>query len=171
MQVKKSSRIPDIELQVKDPYDELLSLILDDCTSTDDAHVSRVSLVDSPKATPTSKSQNRFKIKSEESHQPAVKPPDITPASDSAGSVWLEAQFRKPVTMQPLSITWGGQSKTEQQNEQPVECQRPPSAKGRGYTELFIEEEEETREDKEEDMKGFNERLSPQVEHGVSCIC
>lgn len=169
VQVEKSSKIPDVELRVKDPYDELLSMILDDGTSTGDDDFSRSSLVESPKAKLASESRSRFKIKSEESHQPAVKPPDVTPASDSAGSVRLEVQFRKPVTMEPLSITWEGRSETL--DEQPVEFQRPPSAKGRGYTELFIEEEEDTREAKEEDIKGFNERLSPQVEHGVSRIC
>lgn len=168
VQVNKSSKIPDIELQVKDPYDELLSMILKGCTSTDDADFSRLSLVDSPSATITNASQSRFKLKTEESHQPAVKPTAVTPVSDSAGSVRLEVQLHKPATMEPLSITWGGQSKTL--NAQPVQSQRPPLVERSGYTELFIEEDEETREDKEEDIRGFNERLSPQVEHGVSCI-
>ncbi len=169
MQVNKSSKIPDVELQVKDPYDELLSMILDGPdTRTDNADFSRLSPVDSPPATLTNESQSRFKLITDESLQPAVKPPEVTPTSDSAGSVRLEVQFHKPATMEPLSITWGGQSNTL--NEQPIESQRPPSVKDRGYTELFIEEEDEAREDKQEDVKDFNERLSPQVEHGVSCI-
>ncbi|XP_035515284.1 sorbin and SH3 domain-containing protein 1 isoform X8 [Morone saxatilis] len=190
--VNKSKKIPDIELHVKDPYDELLSMILDGSTSADDADFSRLSPVDSPAATLTSKSQSRFKQKSEEScqpalkptavtpvsdlagklrlkaeefHQPAVKPTAVTPVSDPSGSVWLEVQFHKPVTMEPLSISWGEQSETL--NEQPFDSQRPQSVKGWGYTELFIEEEEETREDKEEDNKGVNERLSLQVESMV----
>lgn len=167
MQENKNSKIPDVKLQVKDPYDELLSMILDDCTSTDVADFSRFSPVASPPATSTNASQSRFTLKAEESNQPAVNPPAITPACDSAGTVRLEVQFHKPVTMEPLFITWGEQSKTL---NEPVECQTPPSVKGRGYTELFIEEEDETREDKQEAIKSLNERLGPQVEHGVSCI-
>ena len=141
-------------------------MILDDCTSTDD--FSRLSPVEFPPAKPTNESKCRFKLKSEESHQPAVKPTESSAASDLAGGVRLEMLFHKPVTMEPLSITWEGLSAAL--SEPPIESQRPPSVKGRGFTELFIEEEEETREDKEEDIKGLNERLSPQVEHGVSCI-
>ncbi|XP_051239599.1 sorbin and SH3 domain-containing protein 1 isoform X15 [Dicentrarchus labrax] len=193
--VNKSNKIPDIELHVKDPYDELLSMILDSSTSADDADFSRLSPVDSPPATLTSKSQSRFKQKSEEScqpalkptvvtpvsdlagklrlkaeefHQPAVKPTAVTPVSDPSGSVRLEMQFHKPVTMEPLSISWGDQSETL--NEQPVDSQRPQSVKGWGYTELFIEEEEETREDKEDDNKGVNERLSPQADVSPSTL-
>ncbi|XP_074485675.1 uncharacterized protein LOC141764374 [Sebastes fasciatus] len=158
VEVNKSSKIPDVKLQVKDPYDELLSMILDGSTSTCDSDFSRLPPVDS------NESRSRFKLKAEESHQPAVKPPEVPPANDSAVSARLEVQFHKPVTMEPLSVSWGGQSKTL--NEQPVEPQRPPSVKGRGYTELFIEEEDEAIEDTVEDVKGFNERLSPQA--GVS---
>ncbi|XP_039671960.1 sorbin and SH3 domain-containing protein 1 isoform X7 [Perca fluviatilis] len=168
VEVHKSSIIPDVELQVKDPYDELLSMVLDGSTSKDDAYFSRLSLVDSPPATLTDESQSRFTLKVEESHQPAVKPAAVTPASDSAGSVRLEVQFHKPMTMEPLPITWGGRSKTL--NEQPVEPQRPPSVTGRGYTELFIEEEDEAREDREEDIKGLNERLSPQADVSPSTL-
>ncbi|XP_031158161.1 sorbin and SH3 domain-containing protein 2 isoform X7 [Sander lucioperca] len=168
VEVHKSSIIPEVELQVKDPYDELLSMVLDGSTSKDDAYFSRLSLVDSPPATLTDESQNRFTLKVEGSHQPAVKPAAVTPASDSAGSVRLEGQFHKPMTMEPLPITWGGHSKTL--NEQPVEPQRPPSVTGRGYTELFIEEEDEAREDREEDIKGLNERLSPQADVSPSTL-
>lgn len=164
MQVTKSSKTPDIELHVKDPYDELLSMILDGSSSTDDDDV--LPTVYSPPAVPMDKFQSRFKLKAEESHQPAVKLPAIQPASESAGGVQLEVQFHKPVSMEPLSIMWGGPSKTL--NEELVEYQRPPSVKGKEFTELFIEEEDEAREDKEEDV--FNERLGPQVEHGVSLI-
>ncbi|XP_032357102.1 sorbin and SH3 domain-containing protein 2 isoform X4 [Etheostoma spectabile] len=168
VEVHKSSIIPDVELQVKDPYDELLSMVLDDSSSKDNAYFSRLSLVDSPPATLTDESQSRFTLKVEESHQPAVKPAAVTPASDSAGSVRLEVQFHKPMPTEPLSITWGGHSKTL--NEQPVEPQRPPSLTGTGYTELFIEEEDEARGDREEDSKGLNERLSPQADVSPSTL-
>lgn len=160
VQVNKSSKIPDLELQ--DPYDVLLSMILEDCNGTDDADFSRLSPVDSPPATLSSTPQSNFKLEIEESHQPAVKPTAVTPASDWAGRVRFEVYPHQPVTVEPLINTWGGQSKT--QSEQPMESLRPPSVKRCGYTELFIEEEWETKEDKEEDIAGFNGRLSPQVE-------
>lgn len=169
VQVNKISEIPDIELRVKDPYDNLLSMVLEGRTSTDDADSSRLSLVDSPSSTPVTASQSRFKISAEESHRPAVKPTAVTKAlSDPTGCVQSEVQFHKPTAVEPLSVPWGGQSKTL--NGQYIESQRPPSVGRSGFTELFIEEEEETREDKEETIRGFIERPSPQVEHGVSCI-
>ncbi|KAM7394480.1 hypothetical protein PAMP_021283 [Pampus punctatissimus] len=158
VQATKSSKTPDIELHVKDPYDELLSMILDGSSSTDNDAV--LSEAYSPPAMLTDKYKGRFKLKAEESHQPAMKPPAIQPASELAGSIQLEVQFHKPVAMEPLSIMWGGQSKPL--SEQPVEVQRPLSVKGKEYTELFIEEDDEAREDKEEDV--FNERLGPQAE-------
>nr|XP_019962043.1 PREDICTED: sorbin and SH3 domain-containing protein 2 isoform X2 [Paralichthys olivaceus] len=158
----KSTKQPDIELQVKDPYDELLSMILDDSTSTDDVGVSRLSPIDSPPATPTNESQNRLKLNAE-SHHLVGKPPAVTPASKPAGSVRLEVQFLKPVTMEPLSVAWGGQPKSLNEDE-PVESQRPLSVKGKGFTELFIEEEDEALEEKEEDVRVLNERLSPQAD-------
>lgn len=153
---------------MKDPYDELLSIIMNGCTSTDDADFSRLPLVDSPSAPITKASQSRFKMKTEDFHQPAVKTTAISPASDSAGSGRLQVQLHQPATTEPLCVTWRGQSDTL--NEQPGQSQSPPLVERSGYTELFIEEEEESREDKVEDIGGCNERLSPQVEHGVSCI-
>uniref|UniRef100_A0A3Q3EAC1 Osteoclast-stimulating factor 1 n=1 Tax=Labrus bergylta TaxID=56723 RepID=A0A3Q3EAC1_9LABR len=166
LQENQSSKILDSNLHVKDPYDDLLLMILDDFTSTDNTDNSRLSAVVSPSSSLNSKSQSKFKLKTEEPDQPAVKPPADTTATDSAGSIRLEAQFPKPVTMESLSLSLEHQLKTL--NERAGESQRPSSGKGRGFTELFIEEDDETREDKEEDI---NERLSPQVEHGVSCIC
>ncbi|KAM7009636.1 sorbin and SH3 domain-containing protein 2 isoform 3-T3 [Tautogolabrus adspersus] len=169
LQENQSRKIPDSNLQVKDPYDDLLLMILDEFTSTDHTDTSRLSAVVSPSSSLNSKSQSEFKLKTEEPDQPAVKPPADTTATDSAGSIRLEAQFHKPVTMEPLSLSL--EHRLKSLNERPGESQTPPSEKGRGFTELFIEEDDETREDKEEDVKDINERLSPQVEHGVSCIC
>ncbi|XP_023273142.1 sorbin and SH3 domain-containing protein 2 isoform X13 [Seriola lalandi dorsalis] len=167
--VNKSGKSPDIELRVKDPYDELLSMILDGSTSKNNVDFSRLSPIDSPPATPTSESQSRFKLKDEESRQPAGKPQAVTPASESAGSVRLEVLFHKPVMMEPLSVSWGEQPKTLNDDE-PVEFQRPPSVKGKGYTELFIEEEDDALEEKEEDVRVFNERLSPQADVSPSTL-
>uniref|UniRef100_A0A3Q3EA96 Osteoclast-stimulating factor 1 n=1 Tax=Labrus bergylta TaxID=56723 RepID=A0A3Q3EA96_9LABR len=157
LQENQSSKILDSNLHVKDPYDDLLLMILDDFTSTDNTDNSRLSAVVSPSSSLNSKSQSKFKLKTEEPDQPAVKPPADTTATDSAGSIRLEAQFPKPVTMESLSLSLEHQLKTL--NERAGESQRPSSGKGRGFTELFIEEDDETREDKEEDI---NERLSPQ---------
>nr|XP_020470004.1 sorbin and SH3 domain-containing protein 2 isoform X2 [Monopterus albus] len=151
-------------VQVKDPYDELLNMIQDDSTDS-----SRLFPVDSPPATLTSESQSRFKLKAEESRQPAGKPRVVSPASKSAGSVRLEAQLHKPVMMEPLSVIWGGQSQTLN-IEESFELQRPPSVKGKGFTELFIEEEDETLEDKEKDVALLKERLSLQADVSPSTL-
>ena len=160
VQVNKSSKIPDLGLQ--DPYEVLLSMILEGCNGTDDADFSRLSPVDSPPATLSGTPQSNFKLEIEESYQPAVETTAVTPASDSAGHVGFKVYPHQPVTGEPLINTWQGQTKS--QSEQPIVSLRPPSEKRCGYTELFIEEEEETKEDKEEDIVGFNGRLSPQVE-------
>lgn len=168
VQDNQTSRIPDIELQVKDPYDELLSIIMNGCTSTDDADFSRLPLADSPSAPITKASQSRFQLKTEDFHQPVGQTTAISPVSESAGIGRLQVQLHPPATTEPLCITWGGQSDTL--NEQPGQSQSPPLVERSGYSELFIEEEEDSREDKVEDIGYCNERLSPQVEHGVSCI-
>lgn len=152
MQIHKSRKTPDIELHVKDPYDDLLSMILDGSSSTDDEDALRLSPICSPPPPLTNTLQGRFKLK-EESPQPALNRPAIQPASESTGSAWLETPYQV--------------AKSKTLNEQPVESRGPPSVKGRGYTELFIEEEDEASEDEEKDVRVFNGRLSPQVEHGV----
>uniref|UniRef100_A0A3Q3LJL7 Osteoclast-stimulating factor 1 n=1 Tax=Mastacembelus armatus TaxID=205130 RepID=A0A3Q3LJL7_9TELE len=156
----KSSKAPEIELQVKDPYDELLSMIMDGSALTGDAEFSRLSMVDSQPVTLTSESQSKFKVKAEP-HQPAGKPPAVTPVSESTGSVQVEVQVHKPVMMEPLSVMWEGQSKTLS-DDQRIESQRPASVNGKRYTELFIEEEDEALEDKEMDDTVLSGRLNPQ---------
>lgn len=168
IKVNESNKVPDNDLQVKDPYDELLSMILKGYIDTGDTDFCRLSPVDTPSFMLNGESRSSFNLKTENSYQPSVKPTETSPARDSSGSVHLEVHSCKPVTVEPLSITWGGQSKP--MTEQPVKSQRPPLVKRSGYIELFIEEEEECRGDKEKDVRGFNERVSPQVEHGVSCI-
>lgn len=142
-------------------------MVLDGSTSRDVVEGGRVSHRDSPSATLTSQSESRwFKPKAEKSHQPAENDTAAGSASESAGGVWLDVQFHKPVTMKPLPVIWERQK--TQNDDEPVESQMPPSVKEKGYTELFIEEEEQ---DKGADVRVLNERLKPQVEHGVSCIC
>ncbi|KAM8880199.1 sorbin and SH3 domain-containing protein 2 isoform 2-T2 [Spinachia spinachia] len=150
LEVDKSSKAPDVMLQVKDPYDELLSLILDASTSSD---FPRLSPVDLPAAEPPGEPQSRFQLKAEASRQPDVKPAAVT------AGVRLEGQFPRPVTVD--TVTWGGQ---------PVEPRRPPSVKGRGFTELFIEEDDDAREDEGEDVKGVNGGPGPQADVSPSTL-
>ncbi|KAJ4923947.1 hypothetical protein JOQ06_028202, partial [Pogonophryne albipinna] len=84
-----------------------------------------------------------------------------TQFSDLIGSDRLDEQLHKPLTMESLPMAWGEQSETL--IEQRCKSESPPSMTGMGF-ELFIEEEDEDIEDKEEDIKGFNERLGPQAE-------
>ncbi|XP_075319363.1 uncharacterized protein LOC142378578 isoform X1 [Odontesthes bonariensis] len=70
--------------------------------------------------------------------------------------------------MKPLPILWEEQSISL--SEQPVDAQKPLSVEGKGYTELFIEEEDEAVMDKEEDVRVLNERLSPQAEVSPSAM-
>lgn len=167
--VNKGSKTPDVNLQVKDPYDELLSMVLDGSTSRDVVECTRLSPRDSPSATLTNESKSRwFKSKAEKSDQPEENPTAASPASETAGGVWFDVQFHKPVTMEPLSVIWEGQKTLI--DDEPVESQMPPTVKEKEYTELFIEEEDEALEDKEANVRVINERLRPKVEHGVSCI-
>ncbi|XP_025764159.1 sorbin and SH3 domain-containing protein 2 isoform X5 [Oreochromis niloticus] len=162
VRVDKSRETPDTELQVKDPYDELLCMFLDGSSSTDDGDVLRSSPVDSSAAKLTKKSQSRlFRLKAEESHQPDVKPPVVAPASNSTGSVQLAVQLHKPVTVEPLCVLWGEQSKTV--NGQRFDSHRPPSVQAKEYTELFIEEDDEARSEKE-DVRVLSQMHSPQAE-------
>lgn len=167
MQAIESDEIPEIELHVKDPYDELLSLILKDTSDRSaDSHLLEISSSD----TITKSSQSSSKPKTEESHQPAVKPAAVPKASDSVGSIGLQVQHHSPQTIEPLSFTWGDQSET--QNGQTVQPQRLPLVDQSGYTELFIVEEEEYKEDPKEQSKGFSERLQvEQVESAGRAWC
>lgn len=156
---EKRTRAADIELQVQDPYDELLSLVLEETIGTGAADSLRFSPFES----------QRVQSKAE-SGQVTGKPPPVAPAvskaTGGAGSVQLEVQFHKPVMMEPLAPTWGDQAKSDA----PVKSQEPPSVKGTVFTELFIEEEDEAldEEEEEEKIRSLSERLSVQVEHGVS---
>ncbi|XP_061575103.1 sorbin and SH3 domain-containing protein 2 isoform X2 [Cololabis saira] len=157
----ESSKSPEIELHVKDPYDELLSMILDGSSCTDEGDVFRRPSVDFPHTEPVSESQSRwFEKKDEQSHQEAVKLPAAPSESQAPGRTRLEVH--KPVTMMPLGHLW--EEQLISLTEQPVDTQRPVSVTGKGFTELFIEEEDEAVMYREEDTRVFNERLSPQVE-------
>lgn len=165
MQAIESDEIPEIELHVKDPYDELLPLILKDTSDlSTDSHLLEIS----SSSTITKSTQSSSKPKTED--QPAVKSTAVTKASDSAGSIRLQVQHHSPQTIEPLSFTWGDQSETP--NGQTVQPQRLPLLDLSGYTELFIVEEEEYREDPKEQSRGFSERLQvEQVESAGRAWC
>lgn len=111
-------------LRKTDPYDELLSVILQACTGQDEAVVSeRPQSISNPKRGPP--------------HPHPVSPVETDPPPTQ----------NEPVVKFPVK--------------------RPPVVKRSCYTELFIEEEEESVREKEEEVLGCRERAPPQVEHGV----
>lgn len=158
----KSIKMPDIELYVKDPYDDLF-MVLGGSSRADDGDISKVLSLDSPPDKLAESQSKWYQNKDQQSHQPAVKPAAEAEVSDSPGNVRLKVQFHKPLTVKPQPDLWGEQSLSKD-----ADAQRLPSAEGMGYTELFIEEEDEELKDKEEDTRGLNYRLSPpQVESMV----
>ncbi|KAF7225390.1 transcript variant X9 [Nothobranchius furzeri] len=149
----KSSRVPDIELHVDDPYDNLLSMTVDDSSSAVGGDISKLPSADSPCAELISESQNRWLQKTDQqSHQPEKK--------HSPDSVHIQ-QFFRPVTRKPLPAVLGEESISVK--KQAADAQRPPSVEGKALTELFIEEEDEDMKDKQESVRVFNERVSPEV--------
>ncbi|XP_054912559.1 sorbin and SH3 domain-containing protein 2 isoform X5 [Poeciliopsis prolifica] len=154
----ESVRLPDIELHVRDPYDELLSAAPDDF-SADDADISKEPSVEFRCAKLNDESQSRWF----QNNVQQLSPPAAT--SDSPGAVHLKLQFPEPLSVKPLSVFIEEQPVSE--NEELVDPHRPPSEQGHIHTELFIEEDEDTA-DKEENIRELNERISPQAE-ALSC--
>lgn len=159
------SKTPDIELRVKDPYDELLSIIPADSNPTDEAF--RTS-VNSPLTKLSWESPSKQGQQKEASHQAALKTQTVNATDKLTPNAPLEAPVYTPVTVKPSPYLLREQQKT--QNKDTGECQRPPPGAAEDCTELFIEEEDEAKMDKEEDTPVLNERLCFQVEHGVSCV-
>ncbi|XP_034043663.1 uncharacterized protein sorbs2a [Thalassophryne amazonica] len=147
----KTNKPDDVKVQIKDPYDQLLSMILNVSESTENGEILRSSPVDCPPS-------SRVKLKAEESHSPAIKTPGRDSASRPPSSIRLEVQLHKPVTMEPMSISWEGLPKIL---NKPANLQTPASGTTNGHPELFIEEEEDAKEDKDEVL---NQRLSPQAD-------
>lgn len=116
-------------------------MVLDGSRSTDDDAV-RLS---SPA---TSTFQGSCKLVSEESTRPAVKPSALLPHG-----AWYQAPSEQLTEL--LSKTL---------KDKPDECHGRAPLEEMGYTELFIEEDEE------KDVRVFNERLSTQVEHGGRAV-
>ncbi|XP_017160614.1 sorbin and SH3 domain-containing protein 2 isoform X8 [Poecilia reticulata] len=155
----ESSKLPDIELHVRDPYDELLSAAPDEF-SADDTDISKEPSVEFICAKLNGESKSRwFQNNIQQPSPPAA-------AGDSPGTVHLKPQFHEPLSMKPLSVFIEEQPASV--NEELVDPHRPPSEQGHTYTELFIEEEDEDMTDKEENIRELNERISPQAETSSS---
>uniref|UniRef100_A0A3Q2CXW1 Sorbin and SH3 domain containing 2a n=1 Tax=Cyprinodon variegatus TaxID=28743 RepID=A0A3Q2CXW1_CYPVA len=155
---QENSKSPDIELHVRDPYDEL-SVVLDDSSSGDDANDSKKTAIDSLCVKLNREAQSRW-FQDKVQHSPLAA--DI----DSFSTAQLKVQVHKTLNMKPLSDLT--QEQQVSVNEQRVDSQRPPSVEGKIYTELFIKEEDEDMEDKEEKVRELNERLSQQAEASSS---
>ncbi|XP_014897487.1 sorbin and SH3 domain-containing protein 1 isoform X14 [Poecilia latipinna] len=155
----ESGKLPDIELHVRDPYDELLSAAPDEL-SADDTDISKKPSVEFICAKLNGESQSRwFQNNVQQPSPPAA-------AGDSPGTVHLKPQFDEPLNMKPLSVFIEEQPVSV--NEELFVPHRPPSEQGHTCTELFIEEEDEDMTDKEENIRELNERISPQAETSSS---
>ncbi|XP_014865899.1 PREDICTED: sorbin and SH3 domain-containing protein 2 isoform X14 [Poecilia mexicana] len=155
----ESCKLPDIELHVRDPYDELLSAVPDEF-SADDTDISKKPSVEFICAKLNGESQSRwFQNNVQQPSPPAA-------AGDSPGTVHLKPQFDEPLSMKPLSVFIEEQPVSV--NEELFVPHRPPSEQGHTCTELFIEEEDEDMTDKEENIRELNERISPQAETSSS---
>ncbi|XP_078799880.1 sorbin and SH3 domain-containing protein 2-like isoform X32 [Oryzias latipes] len=159
------SKTPDIELRVKDPYDELLSIIPADSNPTDEAF--RTS-VNSPLTKLSWESPSKQGQQKEASHQAALKTQTVNATDKLTPNAPLEAPVYTPVTVKPSPYLLREQQKT--QNKDTGECPRPPPGAAEDCTELFIEEEEEAKMDKEEDTPVLNERLCFQAEVSSSTL-
>ncbi|XP_023190140.1 sorbin and SH3 domain-containing protein 2 isoform X1 [Xiphophorus maculatus] len=155
----ESGKLPDIELRVRDPYDELLSAAPDEFSS-DDTDISKEPSVEFICAKVNGESQSRWFQNNVQQLSP------LAAASDSPGTVHLKLQFHEPLSVKPLSVFIEEQPVSV--NEELVEPHRPPSEQEHIYTELFIEEEDEDMTDKEENIRELNGRISPQAEASSS---
>ncbi|XP_028329203.1 sorbin and SH3 domain-containing protein 1 isoform X10 [Gouania willdenowi] len=153
VQSHKSRKTFDTKLKVKDPYDDLLTMILEESSAVENDCTLRSSIVDSPHD-----SQWRYsQIKSKETQR--TKPSAASPQCDSTGSLLLDMEVHKAVKVEPLFTLWGEPSTCL--SEQTSSAKKTPVTKAKGYTELFIEEDDDIEEDKEE---ALNERHSPQTQ-------
>lgn len=143
--------LKDSDPPATDPYDELLSTILQGRTGQDETETAE-------------RHQSSSNPKTETPNPPSAYPPETSLARASAGSAPSRAHMRanpgSPAEADP----------PQKQKERVVKFQRPSGVKRSSYIELFIEEEEESVREKEEAVLGCRERAPPQVAHGV-CIC
>ncbi|XP_036067939.1 sorbin and SH3 domain-containing protein 1 isoform X11 [Oryzias melastigma] len=153
------SKSPDIELRVKDPYDELLSIISDESNPTVEAF--RTPSGDSlpPKLSWDSPSKWG---------QPKELSCRVDATDKLTANALLEATVYTPVTVKPSPYLLREQPTT--QKEDAGECLRLPPGAAEDCNELFIEEEDEAQTDKEEDTPVVNERLCLQAEVSASTL-
>uniref|UniRef100_A0A8C7M806 Sorbin and SH3 domain containing 2a n=1 Tax=Oncorhynchus kisutch TaxID=8019 RepID=A0A8C7M806_ONCKI len=112
-----------LQQQVEDPYDQLLSMILDQPMCDKDGR---------------------------EVLRPAVEPPHVALTNESQSRVSLETEFHRPVTAQPMSITQDSQSKRV--NRRTAGSQRPMTLYIEEEEEAIGGEEEEEEEERNIDV-------------------
>ena len=150
VEIKKQP--PSHKQQVVDPYDQLLSMILDSPLSNEYGGVIQLP---QEKPIPTmlsNESQSHVQLEAE-IHSP------ITLADESQSNVMLEAEFHRPLTMEPL--LWDTQSKTLSREQ--TESYRLQTVKAVGFSELFIEEEEDANEEKGRMEEGENKQMAAEI--------
>ncbi|XP_055765602.1 sorbin and SH3 domain-containing protein 2-like isoform X1 [Salvelinus fontinalis] len=130
---------PSLQEQVEDPYDQLLSMILDQPMCDEDGG---------------------------EVLRPAVEPPHVALTNKSQSRVRLETEFHRPVTTQPMSITQDSQSKRV--NRRTAGSQRPMTLYiEEGEEAIGGEEEEEEEEEDCGTITVHREGLKTKVAHEV----
>lgn len=134
---------PSLQQQVEDPYDQLLSMILDQPMCDEDGG---------------------------EVLRPAVEPPHVALTNESQSGVRLETEFHRPVTTQPVSITQDSQSKRV--NRRTAGSQRPMTLYIEEEEEAIGGEEEEKEEERNIDVDCgtitvHREGLKTEVAHDV----
>ena len=132
--VEQSQELSETTPPDADPYELLLSMILDFVTVDDDEKVPRWSPVERSSPEPFA-GRSHDKRDSSEARPPA----SASPVGQSTSAVRLECH--KPVTIEPLSISW---KKPVKPGDDPhVEAGRLPTVTEEGCIELFIQEEED----------------------------
>ncbi|XP_070972169.1 sorbin and SH3 domain-containing protein 2-like isoform X2 [Oncorhynchus clarkii lewisi] len=120
---RPSAQPVSLQQQVEDPYDQLLSMILD---------------------------QPMYDKDGGEVLRPAVEPPHVALTNESQSRVSLETEFHRPVTAQPMSITQDSQSKRV--NRRTAGSQRPMTLYIEEEEEAIGGEEEEEEEERNIDV-------------------
>ncbi|XP_064860548.1 uncharacterized protein LOC135561945 [Oncorhynchus nerka] len=116
-----------LQQQVEDPYDQLLSMILD---------------------------QPMYDKDGREVLRPAVERPHVALTNESQSRVSLETEFHRPVTAKPMSITQDSQSKRV--NRRTAGSQRPMTLYIEEGDEAIGGEEEDDEEEEEEEEEERN---------------
>ena len=155
-----------------DPYELLLSMILDFVTDGDDDDDEKPPRWSPAERSPADPRAGRSHGKLGKRDSPEVRPlkagpPAGVPVGQSMSGVRLEGH-KGQVTVEPLAVGW--KKPVKPGADPPVEAGRLPTVKEEGCIELFIQEEEEEEEegggsDAEADCRLPN--TGQKVEHDV----